>query len=151
MQQHRTLLYPLVFILATFCSACIPQEVTGTYLARIPFQGIDPRFSGQNYQWVLDLETDGSFSFTFELPLAVYIVDGRELIGKAEGMTSGRWKKCGSSVILFRDSGEASLGSLDTMSFSFFKNLLVIRMRDGKAALVQGDNHIILVKTLINQ
>lgn len=148
----RSYLLGLAFLLlSTFCLACTPQDITGTYIASVPFHGVDPRFTGQDYQWQLALENDGSFSITFELPLAVYTVDGRELTGKAKGEIRGQWKQSGSRVILTRDSGDASLGSLDTMSFSMQDDRLIIQMQDGEAFIIQGSNRLILVKIITNR
>jgi hypothetical protein len=128
------------------CLACTPQDVAGTYLASVPFSGVDPRFTGQYYQWILILDRKGSFSFSFELPLAVYTEAGPELIGKGMGETKGQWKQSILGVVLTRDSGETSLGSLNTMSFTMKENRLLIQMRNGEAILEQGDNRLVLAK-----
>ena len=151
LQRRNHRLAQSYLLLVACCLACTHQDATGTYLASVPFCGSDPRFIGQHYQWLLKLNQDGSYSFSFELPLAVYTEAGQELIGKGSGETKGRWKQSGSKVVLIRDSGEASLGSLNTLSFSMEENRLIIQVRDGKAILIQGGNRLVLVKKIGNR
>lgn len=125
---------------------CSNRDVAGMYEATVPFRGKDPRFVGDQYIWQLHLKEDGSFSCTFELPVAVYTEDGHELVGKGKGTAKGKWTQQGGRVVLTRESGKGSLGSTNTVSFSFRDGCLRILISGGRAHLREGDSELVLKK-----
>lgn len=132
----------LWFVLMTTCTCCNTDVVPGLYQATVAFQGVDPRFYGQRYVWQLCLNEDGSFSCTFEMPLAVYRENGTELIGKGNGAIKGQWTGKCNAVLLKRRSGSGSLGSSNTIFFSFRDDRIRVSVSGGKIIFAEGDRRL---------
>jgi hypothetical protein len=138
----KTMVWVVVVAGAVGCVGCDGGDVAGVYEAKVAFRGKDPRFAGEHYIWQLAVNPDGSFSFTFELPLAVYTEDGRERVGKGKGMVEGDWVRKGGRVVLTRKSGAGSLGCTDTMVFSFRDNQLEVSISGETAVVGSGENRL---------
>jgi hypothetical protein len=136
-----------IFILV-LCLGCSKPELSSTYSATVPFAGIDPRFVGQEFAWKLNLNSDGTFACVFELPLAVYTEDGKEIIGKGSGQVKGDWIRRGNKLLLTWKSGEGSFGSTNTMSFSFRDDQLKVRVTEEGLVLQERETRLVLKRIL---
>lgn len=142
----KHLLAAILAVATLAVSGCNAQELEGTYHASVPFRGKDPRYIGQQYDWNLRLKTDATFVFTFELPMAIHTEDGQEIVGQAAAQVTGTWKKSGKTVLLTRKSGEGSLGSTGTMSFSFHDNRITLAVSSNGVRLQEDDRLLELKK-----
>jgi len=145
-------LFTTILVLTIFASSgCNAQELkNGSYHASVPFTGNDPRYIGQDYDWYLHLNTDTTFTFSFELPLAIYTESGEEIVGKATARVTGNWKQSGKTLLLTRNAGEGSLGSTNTISFSFHDNQITI-LASQNGIILQEDNRQLELKKLPNK
>jgi len=130
------------------CVAVQSSNVVGTYEATVPFTGHDPRFAGQEYVWRLELKADSTFSFSTELPMAIYLeTPPCEMVTKAPSQMAGTWTAEGDTVLLTRQSGDSTVGSSSTLSFSFVNNCLKIIIQTDDAVISEGEKRLELTKT----
>jgi len=138
--------YVVIIIVALSLGTSIagpPSDVVGIYEASVSFSGHDPRFSGQEYVWRLELKADSTFSFSTEIPMAIYLESPPyEMVTKAPSGAAGTWAMEADTVILTRQSGDASVGSSNTLSFSFINKRLKITMIAGKAVISEGEKRL---------
>jgi hypothetical protein len=143
----RFSIYFVCFFLTLISVGCQQLEVAGAYETRVPFNGHDPRFQGQEYLWRLELNQDSTFSFITELPMALYFNGPpNEVVTKGSSLVKGTWSLEKDAVPLKRESGETALGSTNTMYFPFDNNCLRISIIEGKLVIEGKEKNLELIK-----
>jgi len=137
----------LCFLLVTISTGCQQPEIVGAYEANVPFIGHDPRYTGENYLWRLELNQDSTFSFITEVSMTLYFNGPpHEVVSKGSFLIKGTWSLEKDAVLLKRQSGETSLGSTNTMLFPFDNNCLRITITEGKLVIEGKEKNLELIK-----